>query len=65
MPRTDPYEEMLMDECQHGLDYGNGFNSGSLCRRRDQCREERRCYFVATVERHEERLVRDARVDAA
>src|SRR5215475_4600463 len=59
MPRSDPYETRLMVECQRGLDKHNGFWTGSVCRRRDLCREEGRCYFVATVERHFEAQVRD------
>ena len=57
MPRSDPYETRLMVECQRGLDKHNGFWTGAVCRRRDLCREEGRCYFVATVERHFERGV--------
>jgi hypothetical protein len=44
-----------MWDCQHGVEKGNGFWTGSVCKNRAQCRAEGRCYFVWRVELYRER----------
>lgn len=41
-----------MWDCQHGSQRANGSHIGGVCRRKDLCRQEGRCYFVAGVERY-------------
>lgn len=52
--KVDSYEADLMRQCQRGMRWQGG-NTGSFCRKRDLCRAEGRCHFVAQVERHMER----------
>jgi len=51
----DPYESEIMRQCQRGIRFHVG-GTGSFCRKRDLCRAEGRCHFVAQAERHRERV---------
>lgn len=42
-----------MAECQAGLRWEGG-GTGGFCKKRDLCRSEGRCHFVAKAELHEE-----------
>ncbi len=43
-----------MRECQRGIVWEGG-RTGSFCKKRDLCRSDGRCHFVAQYERHVER----------
>jgi hypothetical protein len=55
---TGAWERETMRQCQAGIHYPNGSGTGSFCRKRDLCRSEGRCHFVAQVERLFERTQR-------
>lgn len=54
--RTGQWERQTMAECQEGIKFPNGGGTGSFCKKRDLCRSEGRCHFVARVEMHDERM---------
>lgn len=53
--RTGPDERATIAQCQAGIKFPNGGGTGSFCKKRDLCRSEGLCHFVAQVERHFER----------
>lgn len=55
MPTRDRDEVAIMWDCQHGDPLPGGGYTGSVCKKKDLCLEEGRCYFVAGVERYLER----------
>ncbi len=59
MVRIDPLEAEIMRDCQRGVMWETRYSrggSGSFCKKRDLCRMERHCYFVAQIQRHMERV---------
>lgn len=56
--RTGPTERMTIAQCQVGIKFPNGGGTGSFCKKRDLCRSEGLCHFVAQVELHLERVQR-------
>lgn len=56
MAKTGQWERQTMAECQAGIKSPNGGGTGSFCKKRDLCRSEGRCHFVARAELHEERM---------
>lgn len=55
--RTGPSERQTIAECQRGI-VTEYWRSGSFCKKRDLCRSEGMCHFVAQAERHMERSSR-------
>ncbi len=53
-----------MDDCQHGAPKPGGGFTGNVCLKRDLCRSEGRCNFVANMERHLERTQALARAQS-
>lgn len=47
---------MAIAQCQSGIKFPNGGGTGSFCKKRDLCRSDGQCHFVAQVERHLERV---------
>lgn len=57
--RAGPTERQTIAECQAGIKWPNGGGTGSFCKKRDLCRSEGQCHFVAQAERAAERKQAD------
>lgn len=63
--RLDSVEAQTMRDCQRGMPKPGGGSTGSVCLKRDLCRQEGRCNFVASMERHLERIAGHTRAPSS